>query len=471
MSTVLPQSQLGLIKTKTFAESFLTTSILDERATKVLNLEPVPTVWGRKNGRPIYDRLPGVSEAYREEYAGEVGTGLVYIDPQRGVYRGAGSLEVGAWQDDPRVLVINSGVITWAKGQIPTSTLALNLETVIDGGVEDGSYQVGYYLDEEVTPEAGATQFSVEAYSLAASSTIFTTNRAAKDYPLSSALSDYSTSYWTPSNNNDAGPYSDGSWIVFDFTTEVVAASFELVAPNSTLATARCALYRSNDAISWELADSVSSREGVWTLSNGGALARYYRIYFWGGKTALSKVRYTGNAIYPNRQPTGPVSSAKIFLEPEFDQIDRPHILLGLITVRNFEIAETRDVRRFTSRKYEPVASWLTDFQDSTLRKLITDIVEYSDRYLAPSTAASGFYEDLSATGIVLAPETSTPTILFPGEIELKPPTEVFGQAVASSVVNPPGIYLLGQPSESSDLATKEYIDTIFVPSLDNGNF
>lgn len=471
MSKILPQSQLGRVQTKTLVDGFAKIGVIDERASDVLNLNPVSTVWGRSSGRPIYDRLPGVSQGYREEYAGEVGQGLVYVEPRFGKYSGPGSLEVGIWQNDPRVLVVYSGIITWAKGQIPTNTFAINLETVIDGGVQDGGYQVGYYLNEEIPTDVGEARFSVSSYSLAGSSTVYSTNREAKGHPLELAISDASGGYWTPSEFNQAGPYSDGSWITFDFTTEVTASTFEIFAFSTDLATARCALYRSDDAITWELADSTSSRNGVWTLNNSEGSSRYFRVYFWEGKVAVSEVRYTGNAVFPNKRPTGLISSAEIFLEPEYDQINRPHILLGLVTVRNFELTEVRDTRSFTSLKYEPVASWLTDFQDTSLRKLITDIAGYANRYLAPTTAAASFYDDLVASGVTLASETSVPAISYPTEIELEPPTEVMMQFVVTSNVSPDGVYLLGEPVDASDLSPKNYVDTSFIPSLDNGKF
>ncbi len=471
MSQSLPQSQLGGIKTKSLVDGFARVSIIDERASDALNLNPVDTVWGRKSGRPIYDRLPGVSQAYKEEYAGEIRRGLVYIDSEFGSYTGPGSLEVGSWQDDARVLVVYSGTITWAKGQVPTNTLALNLENVVDGGIQDGSYQLGYYLDEAIPETAGNNSYAVESYSLADSVTVYSTNRVAKDHPLRYMVSDAVDGYWTPSEYSDAGDYTDGSWVTYDFTAPSAAKTFELRAPSPALASARCNLYRSNDAIVWELADSVLARDGIWTLDNSGAVSRYYRFYFWGGKVAVSEVRYTGDALYPNRRPTGPISSAEIFLEPEFDEISRPHILLGIITVRNFKITSVQDTRSFTSTKYEPVASWLTDFQDTSLRKLITDISSYANLYLAPSTGAAQFYDELLGAGVTLASEVSTPTISFPSEIELHAPTEVMGQPASTSLVGPPGVYYLGEPLDASDLAPKAYVDLSFIPTLDNGKF
>ena len=471
MSQPLPQSKLGKVKTKAFVDGFARISVIDDRASEILNINPVDTVWGRRSGRPVYDRLPGVSQGYKEEYAGEVGTGLVYIEPQFGKYSGPGSLEVGIWQNDPKVLIVYSGTITWAKGQVPTSTLAINFETVIDGGIQDGEYQIGYYLDESIPADTGTTKFEVTAYSLAASTTLYSTNKIAKNHSLAYCISDNTDGYWTPTEFNDAGAYSDGSWIVFDFTAPVKTSSFEVIGLNSQLTTAKCALYRSDDAINWELADVTSASGNKWVVNNSEGTSQYYKLYFWDGKVTVSEVRYSGEAFYLNQRPSGPISSAQIFLEPAYDQIDRPHILLGLIRVQNYEITSLQDARNFTSTKYEPVASWLTSFQDDVLRKLITDISGYASLYLSPTTGASSFYEDLLQSGVELGSELSVPRVVFPNEVELDPPTIVMNQQVETSTVNPSGIYYLSSPTDASDLSPKSYVDQTFIVTLDDGKY
>ena len=90
MSQVLPQSKLGKIVTKPLVDGFARIDVANSEALDILNLSPVSTVWGRSSGRPIYDRLPGISQGYREEYFGEVGRGLVYVEPQFGVTFGPG---------------------------------------------------------------------------------------------------------------------------------------------------------------------------------------------------------------------------------------------------------------------------------------------------------------------------------------------------------------------------------------------
>lgn len=500
MTRALPQSQLGKIVTKPLVDGFAKVEIANQEALKIRDLTPVSTVWGGPFGRPIYDRLPGVSQGYREEYFGEVGRGLVYIEPQFGVTFGPNSLEVGAWQEDPRVLIVYNGTITWAYGQVETSTLAINLETVVPRGIQDGSYQVGYYLNRTPPDEIRYSKYKVEDYSLGPSQTVYAASSEAKYHPVLSMFSEPSDGSWAPSEFFQAGDYAGGSSVTMDFTEIVAAERFSVIATSAELATASCALYKSDDAIVWDLCDSVSSANGEWTLqSPSEAGARYFRFFFWGGTADVSEVRYTGEAIFQNQRPTGFFSEAEIFLEGEYDQIDRPHIVLAIITVSNYEITQIRDVRNQTSTKYEPVASWLTDFQDQTLKSLITGIENYSSLYMSPLAGGDLFYERLLEENFALRPETDTPTIVFPSGVELEPGWTLIGDATleadptgdvlivdprgfpilgeevpqfrSNSKVEPDRVILLGEPVSADSLATKAYADLVLIPSLDNGKY
>ena len=500
MSQVLPQSKLGKIVTKPLVDGFARIDVANSEALEILNLSPVSTVWGRSSGRPIYDRLPGISQGYREEYFGEVGRGLVYVEPQFGVTFGPGSLEVGALQNDPRVLVVYNGTITWAYGQIQTDTLAVNLETIIDGGIQDGSYQVGYYLNQVSPDEAKYSKYEVQNYSLGASQTIYFASAEAKYHPVLSIFSEPTDGSWTPTEFFETGAYSDGSQVIMDFTESVVAREFSIEATSSGLASAKCALYASDDAVIWNLEDSVSSRNGIWSLQSPSEVGyRYFKFFFWDGTADVSEVRYSGEAVFRVQRPTGFTSEAEIFLEGEYDEIDRPHITLAIFTVGTYEISKIRDTRSQTSVKYEPVASWLTDFQDSTLRSLVSSIEGYSSLYMSPSKGGELFYERLLEENFALESDTTTPQIIFPSGAELEPGwtavgeaalgTEPIGDVVATdpqgfviigteipfsqsdSSVRPNRIILLSDPTLSSSLANKAYTDSALIPSLDNGKY
>lgn len=460
MSQTLPQSQLGPIVTKRFADGFAKVRIADKRALIVKNLSPQPTVWKRTNSKPIYERLPAISEAYQKDFFGENNRGMVYINSQFGSLTGPGSLEVGALETDRRVLVVYNGIITWANGQIPTETLAFNLETVIEDGVQDGAYQVGYYLDIERPLEQKFAKYRVENTSLGNSATQYNVTLEAPNHPLRNAIADFRDGTWKPTEFSNTGPYETGVAITFDFTEPVVAEIFDIFSRKNFQSTAFCALYRSDDAISWYLEESVSPTSTGWQLRNSYEnSSRYYRLFFWGGVIDISEVKYSGEALFPDVRPVGPVSVTELFLEPLFDQIDRPHILLATLEVRNFEIIEIQDRRSTTSVKYEPVAKWLTSFQDETLRSIFTSVENYSQQYLSPIEGADKFYDELFQSNFDLNDDTSALKIVFPRVIQTREDTRA------------QKISLLEDPIDSSDLATLAYAKQTLTPSLDNGQY
>ncbi len=460
MSQTLPQSQLGPIVTRPFIDGFARVLVSNDESLQILSRSPEKTVWGGAFGRPIYDRLPGVSEGYRKEYAGEIGRGMVYIDPQFGVVSGPGSLEVGAWEEDRRVLIVYNGTITWAYGQIDTDTLAINLENVVENGIQDGVYQVGYYLNLDSQEDPAFSKYRIENSSLGGSNTLFETTREARYHPVENAIGEERDGSWKPTEFARAGDYPDGTFITFDFTEAVVAEGFSVVARTGSASTANCALYRSDDAISWYLEDSVKASRGTWDLIGAYTEgSRYYRLFFWGGAVEVEEVKYTGEAIFPNRRPIGPVSTVELFMEGLFDEIDRPHILLATVTVKTFEVVQITDKRVSTPSKYEPVSRWLTDFQDTSLRDIFTSVEKYSEKYLSPLTGGSDFYDDLLQSDFTLQSETKASEIYFPLRIE------------SMEDVTPVGVILLPDTELDSDLATKIYSDTTLVPSLDNGQF
>jgi hypothetical protein len=460
MSQHLSQSESGPIVTKPFIDGFARVLVSNEESLEILSRSPEKTVWGGAFGRPVYDRLPGVSEGYRKEYAGEENRGVVFIDPQFGTVSGPGSLQVGAWEEDPRVLVVYNGTITWANGQIETETLAVNLESIIQDGVQDGDYQVGYYLNLEPQEDLTFSKFRIENSSLGGSITVFEATREAKYHPIENAIGEERAGSWKPAEFAKAGDYPDGTFITFDFTEAVVAENFSVVARNGSATTANCALYRSDDAISWYLEDSVKASAGAWTLVGAYTQgSQYYRLFFWGGDVEVEEVKYTGEAIFPNRRPIGPVSTAELFMEGLFDEIDRPYILLAIVTVRNFEIEKITDKRTTSTAKYEPVAKWLTDFQDVSLKSVFTSVEKYSEKYLSPQIGAFHFYDDLLRSDFTFQSETETPKIHFPSRIE------------NIEDMTPRGVILLLDPEQDSDLATKVFSDITLVPSLDNGQY
>ena len=77
--------------TRLFSTGRVRPRVATEEVLEAINQKPVPTVWGQKQARPIYDRLPSVEEQYQKGY--DEGQNYVYIDPQLGKYEGPGSMQ------------------------------------------------------------------------------------------------------------------------------------------------------------------------------------------------------------------------------------------------------------------------------------------------------------------------------------------------------------------------------------------
>lgn len=467
MTTARPQSQVGPIVTAPLTDGFTHVKVYDERALNALKLKPVPTVWGREEGKPVYDRLPAISQAYKLDYFGEEDSGYVYIDPRLARANGPGSLEVGAWEGDQGILVIQSGTVTWAKGQIPIDGLAVNIAELNSGeGLQDGVYQVGYYLSYEQEVAGGSQLYLVTTSSLSNSLALYTASSAVEEYPFEAAFTDAEDESWRPTESGYSGPYDKGSYLLIDFTEAVTADGFILTPTNGIVITATCTLYRSNDGITWEKDSEVKPVDGTWSLSVESDLAwRYWKLYFWDGIVDVRTVSYSGEAPFINQRPTGPVSSATPFLEESDAQIVGPSVILALVTVKRKKIESVSDLRRITSQKYEPVAKWLTDFQDGSLREYIFEVSNYAEKFLAPPTSLDPFYAELlDDRTFTLGPEVSSPTISLPTEIELREYSNGY-----QASVTPTQAILLSSPVEDSDLSTMEYVNLTFIVSLDNG--
>ena len=140
------QEIIGPVVANPFADGFVNLKVATVEALDVLNLNPVPTTWASDEGRPIYFRLSSLSQQYQRGYDRD--QAYVYIEPKFGKPYGEGSLQVGRFNDKKSVLFVESGEITWEKGQVQVSSFEVDTSTLNFGrGLIDGLYQVGYTLE------------------------------------------------------------------------------------------------------------------------------------------------------------------------------------------------------------------------------------------------------------------------------------------------------------------------------------
>lgn len=459
-------------------DSFVKIKLYDQKALRVKGLIPTKTPWSREEGRPIYDRLPSGSETYQIQSPEDV---LVYLEgnPQ--------SLSVGAWQESPSVLVIQSGKLTWEHGQVPVESYAINVRAL---GLQDGDYQVGYYLDyvqEEFLPEQ---LIEGDNISLSRSLCLFESSKSG----INQLFQNFAEGVrWETSSNKE-------EWFAIDFSRPVLPRVFNFFANIDPAKPTYYSLYGSNDAIVWELETTGTIVQGQTAIGiNRDFPKQYWKFYFSGGVSSFFSMSFSGEAVYPNIRPSGKISRATPFIDNKFAELEQIGIVLAYITVKNGEIVQAVDARRTTENSYEPVAKWLTTFQDERLKALFDDVSNYSKKFLSPTEGLYSVYNELTQDpNFSIGDYKDKPKFQFPPRIDLDPPKTIITNAelissefkdiivereelqlegenipltVTNALINPFRIINLDYPIEQADVANKIYLEKEFNIPVDNGTY
>ncbi len=424
MTEALPQSQLGPVKTVLFNDSAEALKFLNEDAAKIKGLLPVPTVWGRAAGRPIYDRLPSISGAYNITGFAESAVKIFLQDQNKAT--GIGTLQVGRWQEDAGVLIIQSGVLSWQYGSVAIEAFGVRVSLLNDGGgLQDGEYQIGYILRYEDSVGDLYKLYKVEDYSLAASATVYGATAAATQYPVETAFTDDFEPGWRPVESGFVGGYDEGQSLIMDFTAPVRAERFVLGAPSPTYSTAQCALFYSDDGAIWHRDDNTwVARDSEWDMTVSTLEPhRYWKAFFWGGYVEVKTVKYTGTAYFADQRPTGPRTIAEPYIDELYEDIPGAYIQLATMEVRDNQVVRVEDYRlsQITYEKYEPVASWITAFQDESIRNYFDSVVNYAEKWLAPPTSVLSLYDELLVEDTFqIGSDLDYPRLILPETVALE---------------------------------------------------
>ena len=449
-------------------------------AAKLLNVEPIKTAWGWDHGRPVYNRLPMVSEGYQKSY--DEDHAMVYInlaETNRSV--GPNTLQVTKNQDDWRLLDIEDGTIFWEYGEARCDAISLDTRQFNDErGLQPGSYQVGYRLTRfEDLPDTVRPGFAV-AYGqdafVADIELAYHVNREVFSHRKEYAIytSDDTRSWW-PNRVAEAGGYYKPAEFTLDLLESVKAESIAVYSDGEN-ASAKMAVYGSDDAIIWRLEDQVTAERGTWTASLPQIPQRYRKLFFWDGSVSISNIQYSGDAYFLDRAVRPPQTRTDLFLESMYEEIEGNFILLATFEViDNGAITNLRDMRRVTYEKYQPVSDWLTTFEDEQMRCLFDDVVKYADMYMSPKTANFHLYNEMDRSNcqgkdqLTLGTKDDELSVFFPDEVQFVTASSLPKQS--NTLVNVKAIDLLADPTDESSVATKKYTDYTLTESwsMDNG--
>jgi len=452
-------------QTKLFSTGQIRPKVVADEVLESLNQKPVPTVWKLNEGRPILDRLPSVEEQYQKGY--EADQAYVYLDPKRKVYNGEGSMEPVVSPLDPALLTVQTGIATSRFGQVKTPYSEFNVATYSRYGLQNGKFQVGFKLTEEPeefdSPIPGYALVSVENSPLGDAALIVGGENEIQYHEAYYAVSNaVPGSSWWPSLNQYSGPYCEGSWLTLDFRAPVTPQQFVLVGDPTKEIDADVVAFHSDDGIVWTKAAQTLPMHGKWTIDIVATEHRYWRFYFWDGRVSVSDIEYTGTAYFPDLRTKVKYPRAEFYVDNLYEESPDDFLLVAVITVKDLKITRVTDYRTFTSRKYEPVANWLTKFQDVGLKHTFDSVERYYTDYMNPVTADYHFYEELDDSEWFGLGEFD----LGDTELTLDLPVEV----MFTEDILPTAVICVKQPSVNSDLVTKIYTDELLYSiSIDNG--
>jgi len=406
--------------------------VLSRQFKMVNNLESRPTQWVPQ-GRPIYRRLPAVSETYQVDFFADGEIGYVYT-PWGQSTAGPYSLSVES-TSNKKELSIQGGEIVWKYGSNPVYPALVDLEQL---GVANGRYLVAYELIYD--NRRSAMQYSVKDFALTG-------------YPIGLYSSTSQIPGWKNREENAFLNTDDLYWSNFDnsFTAypQPTSAFLSWSTPNPAALSQITLRQPSGVAIDFlSVARLEVLEQGQWFFVSESTVgadeqSSFYRFEisnpsFVSGwrvtwvnpyipsqipKVYIQGVNVTGIITLP-RKMSGPQTYASLVMYPENQvpevtvnsagvEIPAVYCNLAYVEVNNvFEITSVEDARYIIHRDYKPVASWLTDFWDNNLVNLYEQVKFFPETWMSPETCLVQEYAGLSQYGVLTENEIPFITIL-----------------------------------------------------------
>jgi hypothetical protein len=366
-------------------------------------------------GRPIYRRLPAISETYQIDFFNivpESNVGPGYIEEVGYVFvpwgeSALGSSSVLVSQSESKGdLIISSGNLVWKQGKTFVYPALVNLE-VLD--VLNGKYDLAYqliYNDEPLPFQYSVTDFALTGLPLTI--TASTDSITGWRYPAVNAFLDTTTLNWSTEDSyypSYAQPTS--SYIQWDSALAQSYKSITLRCPTGTAYTGTATLYYVNNGVLSEVTSTQVSSDTAgqyFTLSvTEQVLQTGWRVEFSSVKVSIQSITVTG-VITLLEKPSVSVPRASLVLYPSGTlPVGETFCPLAEITVNNeFQVTKLKDTREIIRRDYTPVSDWLTKPFDTDLINLYEEVSIYPTTWMNPPTAMKQEYAGLTQYQVIV---------------------------------------------------------------------
>jgi hypothetical protein len=389
-------------------------------------LESRSTEWVA-DGRPIYRRLPAISETYQFDFFNVVplanstgidlareNVGFVYIPWGEGI-NGPTSIEVIS-SDDHSSILIKAGNIVWQYGTNPIRPAIINLKELDIGS---GSYTVAYRLIYDDSPVENL--YSVENFALTGLPLTITSSTDSVigwRYPAENSFLNTPGTFWK--NQDSLFPtYAQpiDSFIQWSSTLASAFTQITLRCPSGTAYTGTAALSYVTNGVTFPVrTTSIASDETgqffQFDVSNA-TFQTGWKVEWSSLDMAIESITVTGSVTRLTK-PTASSTQCVLVIYPEDELpltiqnslgVDVPatYCLLANVDINaKYELTDIRDKRYIVHRDYTPVADWLTLPFDQDLIDLYEIVKKYEVTWLDPKTCMKQEYAALTKTDVVV---------------------------------------------------------------------
>jgi hypothetical protein len=404
----------------------LRVGVLSQQFIQANGLESRLTEWA-PGGRPIYRRLPAISETYQIDFFNLVppantaarfdgiqDIGYVYIPWGEGI-NGAISLEVVA-SDSLEDILIKSGTVVWRYGSSEVIPAIVNLK---DLDLGSGRYLVAYQLVYDNAPVNHL--YYVEDFALTGQPLTITSSSDGVigwRYMTQNAFLNTDTLFWS---NRDTyfPPYAQPGSAFMQWKSDLASAYSKIIlrCPKNFSYSGTASLFYvdgSNSTFVSEVAAASDPTGQYFEFSiREPVLQTSWRIEFSSLDVAIQSVTVTG-AITQTTQPSGPSPRSALVIYPanqvpetvinvKGEEVPATYCQLAYIDVNSsYQLEDIVDVRYIIHRDYQPVANWLTEPFDSNLIDLYEQVSAYPQLWMAPPNCMRQEYLALEKEQVVI---------------------------------------------------------------------
>jgi hypothetical protein len=403
---IIPEIQTTLLTSRI---NLLSTQYIESK-----NLESRPTEWV-PGGRPIYRRLPAISETYQIDFYNivpESNVGPGYIEEVGYVFvpwgesdLSSSSVRVSA-SESKGDLIISSGSLVWRQGKTFVYPALVNLEVL---EVLNGRYDLAYQLifnDEPLPFQYSVIDFALTGLPLTIIAS--TDSTIGWRFPAVNAFLDTTTLNWSTEDSyypSYAQPAS--SYIQWESILTQSYESITLRCPTGTAYTGTATLYYVNNGVLSEVTSTEISSDTTGQyftlLVTSQVLQTGWKVEFSSAKISIQSITVTG-VITLLERPSVPVPRASLVLYPSGTlPVGETFCLLAEITVNNdYQVTKLRDTRNIIRRDYTPVSDWLTKPFDTDLTNLYEEVSIYPTTWMNPPTAMKQEYYGLTQYQVIV---------------------------------------------------------------------